>query len=127
MFNLFDEDGNGNISVEELLNMMAFFIEIGMDTGNVDMAKTMAEVFQRGDANKDDKLNQKEFVNVSKSKSLSSRYTKLQHTIVYFLPGHDEPPCHCQDYVCEDHWWAAGDFLRIRITLSLCKLDLWPM
>ena len=37
-----------------------------MDTGNVDMAKTMAEVFQRGDANKDDKLNQKEFVNVSK-------------------------------------------------------------
>ena len=29
MFNLFDEDGNGNISIEELLNMMAFFIEIG--------------------------------------------------------------------------------------------------
>ena len=77
MFNLFDEDGNGNISVEELLNMMAFFIEIGMDTGNVDMAKTMAEVFQRGDANKDDKLNQKEFVNVSKS--LSSRYNELPH------------------------------------------------
>ena len=69
MFKLFDEDGNGNISVEELLNMMTFFIEIGMDTGNVDMAKTMAEVFQRGDANKDDKLNQKEFVNVSKSLS----------------------------------------------------------
>ena len=32
MFNLFDEDGNGNISIEELLNMMAFFIEIGMKT-----------------------------------------------------------------------------------------------
>ena len=30
MFNLFDEDGNGNINVEELLNMMAFFIEIGI-------------------------------------------------------------------------------------------------
>ena len=29
MFNLFDEDGNGTISIEELLNMMAFFIEIG--------------------------------------------------------------------------------------------------
>ena len=29
MFNLFDEDGNGSINVEELLNMMAFFIEIG--------------------------------------------------------------------------------------------------
>ena len=65
MFDLFDEDGNGNISVEELLNMMAFFIEIGMDTGNVDMASTMAEVFQKGDRNKDDKLNKKEFVIVS--------------------------------------------------------------
>merc|ERR1719145_580507 len=62
MFNLFDEDGNGNISIEELLNMMAFFIEIGMDTGNVDMAKTMAEVFAKGDANKDEKLNKQEFV-----------------------------------------------------------------
>merc|ERR1712032_1612681 len=56
MFNLFDEDGNGNISIEELLNMMAFFIEIGMDTGSVDMAKTMAEVFAKGYANKDEKL-----------------------------------------------------------------------
>merc|ERR1711881_254435 len=62
MFNLFDTDGNGTISVEELLNMMAFFIEIGMDTGNVDMASTMAEVFQKGDRNKDDKLNKQEFV-----------------------------------------------------------------
>merc|ERR1712066_615074 len=62
MFNLFDEDGNGNISIEELLNMMAFFIEIGMDTGNVDMAATMAEVFQKGDRNKDDKLTKQEFV-----------------------------------------------------------------
>ena len=65
MFNLFDEDGNGNISIEELLNMMAFFIEIGMDTGNVDMASTMAEVFQKGDKNKDDKLNKQEFIVVS--------------------------------------------------------------
>ena len=65
MFDLFDEDGNGNISIDELLNMMAFFIEIGMDTGNVDMASTMAEVFQKGDRNKDDKLNKKEFVMVS--------------------------------------------------------------
>jgi len=62
IFNLFDEDGNGNISIAELLNMMAFFIEIGMDTGNVDMAKTMAEVFQRGDTNKDEKLSKTEFI-----------------------------------------------------------------
>ena len=59
---MFDEDGNGNISIAELLNMMAFFIEIGMDTGNVDMAKTMAEVFQRGDTNKDEKLSKNEFI-----------------------------------------------------------------
>merc|ERR1712189_112104 len=63
IFNLFDEDGNGNININELLSMMAFFIEIGMDTGNVDMAKTMAEVFQRGDANKDEKLSKMEFIN----------------------------------------------------------------
>ena len=65
MFKLFDEDGNGSISIDELLNMMAFFIEIGMDTGSVDMAKTMAEVFAKGDANKDEKLNKLEFINVS--------------------------------------------------------------
>ena len=65
MFNLFDEDGNGNISVEELLNMMAFFIELGMDTGNVDMAKTMAEVFSIGDINRDEKLSKVEFVQVN--------------------------------------------------------------
>ena len=64
MFNLFDEDGNGNISIEELLNMMAFFIEIGMDTGNVDMAMVMSEVFQKGDMNKDNKLSKLEFVQV---------------------------------------------------------------
>eukprot|EP00092_Neocalanus_flemingeri_P004090 GFUD01004402.1.p1 GENE.GFUD01004402.1~~GFUD01004402.1.p1 ORF type:complete len:195 (-),score=65.25 GFUD01004402.1:125-709(-) len=62
MFNLFDEDGNGNINIDELLNMMAFFIEIGMDTGKVDMAKTMAEVFSKGDKNKDEKLSKSEFI-----------------------------------------------------------------
>merc|ERR1711971_80787 len=62
MFKLFDEDGNGNISIQELLSMMAFFIELGMDTGNVDMAKTMAEVFSIGDINKDEKLSKVEFV-----------------------------------------------------------------
>merc|ERR1711971_215341 len=49
MFNLFDEDGNGSINVEELLNMMAFFIEIGADAGSVDLATVMAEMFQSGD------------------------------------------------------------------------------
>ena len=66
IFNLFDEDGNGTISIDELLNMMAFFIEIGQiltlvgravdnnaiagaDSGKVDMATVMAEMFQKGD------------------------------------------------------------------------------
>jgi len=62
MFNLFDTDGNGTISIEELLNMMAFFIEIGMDSGSADMATVMSEVFMRGDKNKDELLNKQEFI-----------------------------------------------------------------
>merc|ERR1712116_125193 len=61
MFNLFDEDGNGSINVEELLNMMAFFIEIGADAGSVDLATVMAEMFQSGDRNNDEKLTRAEF------------------------------------------------------------------
>ena len=64
MFNLFDTDGNGTISISELLNMMAFFIEIGMDSGNADMAMVMSEVFQKGDKNKDELLNKQEFISV---------------------------------------------------------------
>merc|ERR1712059_11953 len=62
MFNLFDEDGNGNISVEELLNMMAFFFEIGADAGSVDLATVMAEMFSEGDRNSDEKLTKIEFI-----------------------------------------------------------------
>merc|ERR1711872_922774 len=62
MFNLFDTDGNGTISISELLNMMAFFIEIGMDSGNADMAMVMSEVFQKGDKNKDELLNKQELI-----------------------------------------------------------------
>ena len=95
MFDLFDEDGNGNISVEELLNMMAFFIEIGMDTGNVDMASTMAEVFQKGDRNKDDKLNKKEFVMESielKNGQLGDLLTKNLQSI---FAGNERASRHC--------------------------------
>merc|ERR1712059_4152 len=62
MFNLFDEDGNGTINVEELLSMMAFFIEIGADQGEVDMAKVMCEMFNAGDMNKDELLSKQEFI-----------------------------------------------------------------
>jgi len=78
MFKLFDEDGNGNISIDELLNMMAFFIELGMDTGNVDMAKTMAEVFSLGDINKDDKLSKVEFVQGMKSHPVMSKIMSMK-------------------------------------------------
>merc|ERR1712183_631445 len=61
MFNLFDEDGNGSMNVEELINMMAFFIEIGADAGSVDLATVMAEMFQSGDRNNDEKLTKAEF------------------------------------------------------------------
>merc|ERR1711972_738109 len=47
---------------DDLLDMMAFFIEIGADSGSVDMATVMAEMFQKGDKNKDDKLTKAEFV-----------------------------------------------------------------
>merc|ERR1711939_441713 len=45
-----------------LLNMMAFFIEMGMDTGSNDMAMVMSEVFMKGDKNKDELLNKQEFI-----------------------------------------------------------------
>ena len=47
-----------------------------MDTGSVDMAKTMAEVFAKGDANKDEKLNKQEFINVSSYSILFEGNTK---------------------------------------------------
>merc|ERR1712029_740720 len=78
MFKLFDEDGNGYISIDELLNMMAFFIELGMDTGNVDMAKTMAEVFSLGDVNKDDKLSKVEFVQGMKQHPVTAKLLSVK-------------------------------------------------
>ena len=78
MFKLFNEDGNGYISIDELLNMMAFFIELGIDTGNVDMAKTMAEVFSLGDVNKDDKLSKVEFVQGMKSHPVMSKILTMK-------------------------------------------------
>merc|ERR1712128_13252 len=63
MFNMFDEDGNGSISIEELLSLMALFIELGMDEGTADMATVMAEVYNLGDRDKNDKLERSEFIN----------------------------------------------------------------
>jgi len=62
MFNLFDMDGNGTICIEELLHLMAFFIEIGMDQGSIDMSTVMAEMYNIGDKDRNDQLDKNEFV-----------------------------------------------------------------
>merc|ERR1711892_1557225 len=62
MFNLFDMDGNGRICNEELLHLMAFFIEIGMDQGASDLATVICEVFSLGDKDNNQQLDKKEFV-----------------------------------------------------------------
>jgi len=78
MFNLFDTDGNGTISISELLNMMAFFIEIGMDSGNADMAMVMSEVFQKGDKNKDELLNKQEFISGMTQHPVTSKILEVK-------------------------------------------------
>jgi len=62
MFNLFDMDGNGHICIEELLHLMAFFIEIGMDKGASDIATVICEVFSLGDKDNNQQLDKREFV-----------------------------------------------------------------
>jgi len=62
IFNLFDADGNKIITLNELYEIMAVFIEIGEGKDHkVDLAKTMAEMFKVADQNKDDVLELKEF------------------------------------------------------------------
>merc|ERR1712183_1120490 len=60
--NLVDADGNKIITLNELYEIMAVFIEIGEGKDHkVDLAKTMAEMFKVADQNKDDVLELKEF------------------------------------------------------------------
>jgi len=62
IFNLFDKDGNKQICMDELFEMMAEFIHIAEGKENaVDLAKTMAEMFKVADKNKDEVLSLKEF------------------------------------------------------------------
>merc|ERR1712060_528984 len=63
IFDLFDTDGNKVITIDELLNLMSVFIEIGEGKSHkVDLATVMAEMFHKGDADKNEKLEMKEFV-----------------------------------------------------------------
>merc|ERR1711973_330395 len=62
IFNLFDADGNKVITLNELYEMMAVMIEIGEGKDHkVDLAKTLAEMFQKADINKDEVMDLKEF------------------------------------------------------------------
>merc|ERR1712112_805877 len=62
IFNLFDADGNKIITLNELYEVMSVFIEIAEGKeNNVDLAKTMAEMFKVADRNKDDVLEFHEF------------------------------------------------------------------
>jgi len=85
IFDLFDEDGNGNISVEELLNLMAFFIEIGEGKNHkVDMAMAMAEMYNTGDADKNEKLVKAEFIRGMKVHPVTNKLLQI-NTIDTFL------------------------------------------
>merc|ERR1719397_883028 len=62
IFNLFDQDGNKIITLNELYECMSVFIEVAEGKeNNVDLAKTMAEMFKKADKNKDDVLEFHEF------------------------------------------------------------------
>eukprot|EP00088_Acartia_fossae_P011942 TRINITY_DN1609_c0_g2_i1.p1 TRINITY_DN1609_c0_g2~~TRINITY_DN1609_c0_g2_i1.p1 ORF type:complete len:205 (-),score=74.37 TRINITY_DN1609_c0_g2_i1:32-610(-) len=74
IFNLFDQDGNKVITVDELLNLMSVFIEIGEGKEHkVDLATVMAEMYQKGDADKNEKLELKEFTEGMLSHPVTSK------------------------------------------------------
>jgi len=78
IFDLFDEDGNGSISVAELLNLMAYFIEIGEGKSHkVDMATAMAEMYNLGDSDQNEKLEKAEFVRGMKSHEIMRKTLKI--------------------------------------------------
>jgi len=79
MFNMFDMDGNKVITIDELLNMMSVFIEIGEGKGHkVDLATVMAEMFKIGDRNNDDLLTREEFVNGMLEHPVTSRILMIK-------------------------------------------------
>merc|ERR1712098_883190 len=57
-----NKDGNKVITIDELLNLMSVFIEIGEGKDHkVDLATVMAEMYHKGDADKNEKLEVGEF------------------------------------------------------------------
>merc|ERR1712029_632070 len=79
IFNLFDQDGNKVITIDELLNLMSVFIEIGEGKDHkVDLATVMAEMFQKGDADKNEKLDQQEFVRGMLDHPITSKILQIK-------------------------------------------------
>jgi len=63
MFKLFDADNSNFICLDELRDLMAFFIEIGQGKNHaVDVATIIAEMFHRGDADGNAQLELNEFI-----------------------------------------------------------------
>merc|ERR1711970_1241849 len=79
IFNLFDQDGNKVITIVELLNLMSVFIEIGEGKDHkVDLATVMAEMYRKGDADKNEKLELKEFVEGMMSHPVTSKIIAIK-------------------------------------------------
>merc|ERR1712055_920915 len=71
---LANKDGNKIITLNELYEVMSVFIEIAEGKENqVDLAKTMAEMFKVADKNKDDVLEFSEFKQGMLEHPLTSR------------------------------------------------------
>merc|ERR1712134_105972 len=79
LFNLFDQDGNKVITIDELLSPMSVFIEIGEGKNHkVDLATVMAEMFQKGDKDKNEKLEVKEFCEGMTSHPVPSKILSIK-------------------------------------------------
>jgi len=81
MFNLFDDDNSGFVSVDELKELMAYFIEIGEGRNHkVDIASLIAEMFYKGDRMGDgnEKLDKEEFMRGMFAHPVTSKILKIK-------------------------------------------------